>query len=272
MLLQFISRQKAHIATLPLSGIRAGSAMIVAATVAAGITLPAAALAGDRIIGFDVGLGAQYAPEYEGSGDYTVSPSGTFSLKQLQFGSLNFDGTGESTGFSISPSLRYIAKRESSDFPELAGIPDNDLAIELGFRASYDWEGYGVFGQVRKGVTGHHGLAGEIGADVKYDLSDKTSISFGPRMAFGDDKYMSYAFDVPATATALAAYDASGGTKSYGAELKIRHELNDRTFLEGLVAWERYDGDAAMSPIVQAGDRDQVRIGVNLIRRFQLRF
>lgn len=272
MLLRIISRQKTLRLNKTSACSKANSAMNIAAIVAAGMAVPAAALANDRIIAFDVGLGAQYSPEYEGSDEYTGSPTGSFSLKQLQFGSLSFDGTGEGSGFSISPSLRYIAKRESSDYPVLLGIPDNDLAVELGFRARYDWDRYGLFGQMRKGVTGHHGLAGEIGADVKFDLSDKTALSFGPRVAFGDDKYMSYAFDVPNTATALAPFDASGGIKSYGVELKVRHELNDRTFVEGLVAWDRLDGDAALSPIVQSGDRDQVRIGVTLVRRFQIRF
>lgn len=246
--------------------------MSIAALAAVGAFAPAAVEAGDRVVGFELGFGALHAPEFEGSDQYAASPTGTFSLNQLSFGPLNFDSTGEPTGFSVSPSFRYLAERKSAEFPILSGISDNDAAIELGLKATYDWERYRVFGQVRKGVTGHSGIAGELGADVKFALSDKTKVSFGPRVAFGDNSYMSYAFDVPGSATSLPAFDAGGGLKSIGAELRIRHALSDKTSLDGQLVWERFKGDGARSPIVQSGDRDQVRLGIMLVRKFEIRF
>jgi len=154
-----------------------GVTLKAAAFVAAGILFPAVAYAGDRGVGFELGLGALYAPEYEGSDQYAVKPTGTASLNQLSFGSLNFSRSDERLGFSVGPSFRYLTERNSTDFPILAGIPTNEAALELGLRAGYDWENYAVFGQVRKGITGHHGVAGELGADVKFALSDRTKLS-----------------------------------------------------------------------------------------------
>ena len=83
---------------------------------------------------------------------------------------------------------------------------------------------------------------------------------------------MSYAFDVPATATMLAPYNAGGGLKSVGVEAQIRHQMNDKWALQSRFAWEHYVDDAADSPIVKSGDVDHFKIGIMLVRTFQLRF
>ncbi|TCS59893.1 outer membrane protein [Primorskyibacter sedentarius] len=255
---------------MPVRAIK--SLVSVAALVTAGILAPTVSLAQDRVVGFELGLGAQFAPEYEGSDEYSVGPTGTASLNELRFGSINFSSSPDDLGLSLGPSFRYLAERDSDDFDELDGIPDNDAAVELGLKATYKWEGFQVFGQLRKGVTGHEGLVGELGADAKYEISGATSLSFGPRVGFGDDEYMDYAFGVPNSATALSAYDPDGGIRSFGAEARIRHDLGAKTAIEGRLAWERLAGDAEDSPIVEAGSRDQLRLGVMLIRKFQLRF
>lgn len=248
------------------------AALTLAAFGAVGVIAPASVQAEERVVQFELGFGGQISPEYEGSDQYTASPTGSFSLQKLQFGRINFNSDPDRVGYSFAPSFRYLAERESADFAELAGIPDNDAALELGIRVTYDWERYRVFGQVRKGVTGHHGIAGELGADLKLDLSNSTKLTFGPRVAFGDSNYMSYAFDVPTTATALAAYDTGGGLKSFGAEARVRYDFNTKTAIEGRLLWEKFVDGAADSPIVQSGDRDQVQIGIMLVRSFQIRF
>lgn len=249
-----------------------GVVMAVAVVAAAGVASPADAQANDRVLSFDLGVGPGYAPEYEGSSEYSVVPAFAFKLNQLRVGSINIERPRDRLGFSFGPSFRYLSKRDSSDFPILAGIPDNDEAFELGLRASYDWEYFNVFAKLRKGVTGHHGYIGELGSDIKYGISDRTFITVGPRAAFGDSEYMSYAFDVPATATMLAPYNAGGGLKSVGVEAQIRHQMNDKWALQSRFAWEHYVDDAADSPIVRSGDVDQFKIGIMLVRTFQLRF
>jgi outer membrane protein len=246
--------------------------MTVSALSIGGFLAPTASHAQDRVIGFELGLGPKYAPEYEGSDDYEFGATGSVLLNELSLGSINFRSTPNKQGLSIGPSFRYLAERDSEDYDELDGIPTNDAAIELGLKATYKWPGFEVFGTLRKGVTGHDGFAGEIGADYQYPISGRTNFTIGPRVSFGDDSYMSYAFGVPSSATVLSTYDADGGIKSYGAEATIRYDFDAKTSIEGQLAWERYAGDAKDSPIVESGSQDQIQVGVKLIRKFQLRF
>lgn len=243
----------------------------LAALTAAG-TLPAAASAQERIISFELGLGPGAAPVYEGSGDYGFSPAVTARLTRLSFGKLNIGGGNRSTGFSLGPSFRYLGERKSADHAELTGMPDNDATIELGVKLSYDWDRLGTFATLRKGLTGHSGLAGEVGADVRFAVNPDTTITIGPRVSYGDRSYMNYAFGVPTSATALNAYAAGGGVRSIGAEMRVRYDFSEKSSLEGYAKWERLQGDAARSPITQTGDQDQLRIGMMYVRSFNIRF
>lgn len=193
-------------------------------------------------------------------------------LNSLNFGSMRFAGSQASSGFSLAPSFRYVGARKSADYPILTGIPDNDATFELGLKGRYHWDQYNVFATVRKGIGGHHGLVGELGAEAKFEVSDKTNITLGSVASFGDNRAMSFAFDVPASAINLSPYDAGGGLKSIGLAAQVRHSLTDRTALVGRLGWDKLVGDAGNSPIVSSGNTDQISVGFMLVRQFNLRF
>ena len=102
--------------------------------------------------------------------------------------------------------------------------------------------------------------------------SARTTVRFGPRLSVADQSYMDSYFSVPVTATALPPYAASAGLKSTGLELSVRQQLSDRWAILGTLGHDRLRGDAAASPIVQAGSRDQSSISLMMIREFNLRF
>ena len=242
------------------------------------LTIAATALLGsghadaqDRGIAFEAGLGPRYAPLYEGSSDYRWSPGVTGGVSAVSLGSIQFQSKA-SNGLSFGPSFRYLAAREVADTPALAGIPDRDWAFEIGGKAVYRWDNAQVFGAVRKGLNGHTGVVADLGSDVIFRPSESTVVKFGPRLSMANTSYMDTYFSVPGTATVLTPYAASGGAKSAGIELSVRHDLSDRWSVEGIASWNRLIGDAASSPIVQAGDRDQFSIGVMMIRQFDWRF
>lgn len=224
---------------------------------------------------FELGAGVGVAPAYEGSSDYEVSPVFSGRIISLRMGAINFGG-GPNEGFSIGPSFRYVGERSAGDDVILTGIPDVDASLELGLRVGYETEYSRVFGQARYGVTGHNALTGELGADLilrpVLREGENTEFSIGPRLSFGDDDYMDAYFSVPATATFLAPYDASGGIKSFGIEATVRHDFSERWAVQTSVGWNRLTGDAADSPIVRAGSEDQVIGRFAIIRKFDWSF
>ncbi|MBV2359672.1 MipA/OmpV family protein [Thalassococcus sp. CAU 1522] len=242
------------------------------ATAAALLALaPAFATAQERILNFELGAGLRYAPIYEGADEYETGPTGTGSLGALQLGSINIQ-PGSGTGFGFAPSFRFVGERTADDTPILDGIDDVDAAFELGAKLSYRWENAEVFAAVRKGLTGHDGVVGDLGADAIIPLDAQTTLRVGPRLSFANGEYMDTYFSVPATATALAAHDADAGMKSAGIEMTLRRDISDAWAVQGTLGWSRLSDNVAESPIVKDGSRDQGSFSMMLVRKFNLRF
>ncbi|QFU07435.1 MltA-interacting protein MipA [Rhodobacteraceae bacterium THAF1] len=223
---------------------------------------------------FTLAGGVTSTPEYFGSDSYTVGPSLGFALNYVNLGALQFgspDPYYQPEGFGLRGSFRYIDERDASDNPELAGTIDVDATYELGLGLGYQSRNFDAFADVRYGFGGHEEFVGEIGADVKARPIDRLTLSAGPRVLFGTDDYAATYFSTPAT-FAGGAYDADGGVISAGIELGANYRLSENWGIEGTVSYDRFVGDAADSPIVEQGDRDQYGITVGLIRRITLDF
>jgi outer membrane protein len=240
------------------------------ALAAAVVLAPVAGTAADRLFRFEIGAGPRYAPTYEGSSDYKVGPTVGGSVQALSLGAVNIE-SGDGTGFSFGPSFRYLSARTAADAPILTGIADVDASLELGLKVAYRWQGAEVFAAARKGVIGHDGAVADLGANAVLRPDDQTTVRFGPRVSFADQRYMDTYFTVPGGAT-LPAYAAASGVKSAGLEVIARRDLSQAWAVEGTLGWNRLAGSAASSPIVLAGDRDQFSVGVLLIRKFDWRF
>lgn len=96
----------------------------------------------------------------------------------------------------------------------------------------------------------------------------------GPRALFGDAEFTDTYFGVSSSeASALnPAYDAEGGLVSVGAEIVMTYQINDDWGIETGLTWDRYMNDAADSPIVENGRRDDLGARVGLTRNIQLGF
>lgn len=232
------------------------------------LTISAApALAQERALAFDVGLGVQSYAAYEGSDEYVPAPALTGSVTTFKMFGLDID-RGDGLGFGFGPSFRALPERTAKDHARLAGIKDVDAAFELGGRVSYRWQNAEAWAAVRKGVTGHDGVVGDLGSDMIAERG-ATELRFGPRLSFADAEYVNTYFDVPVGA-GLSAYDADGGLYKVGLEFGVRHDLSDVWAVQGSVGWTRLVGDAGDSPVVQS--RDAGTVSVSLVRSFDLRF
>jgi outer membrane scaffolding protein for murein synthesis (MipA/OmpV family) len=241
--------------------------------IAAFTLLPGMALAqSGPSLSFSAGIGGIYQPEYFGSDDYEADVTGGFDFGHLKIGRLEFgdpDPNAVDLGWRPRGSLRVIRERDSSDHAELAGLNDVDFSVELGGGIGYTAENFQAFLDARYGVIGHESWVGELGADAIFRPSDDWTITMGPRVLWGSDGYSSTYFGVtPAEAavSAFPAYAPGSGIVSAGIEVGAQYELSRNWYLDGTLAWNRYVGDAADSPIVQ--DDDGFQVSLIAMRRF----
>lgn len=234
------------------------------------------ATAQERSLNFSLRGGVVATPEYLGSGKTEAGADLGFTFGSLKFGKVDI-GNGvrgiPGNGLSLKGAFRVIGDRNSDDSPELLGLEDIDTAVELGFGLTLQQTNWMAFGEVRKGVTGHSGVTGTLGANLIMRPSDRWLFTAGPRINFGDDEFASTYFGVPAGSTSsFGAYDASGGALGAGLEVAGTYYIDDKWALEGAVSYEKLLGDAADSPITQNGSDDQWRLRLGISRVFNLNF
>lgn len=228
---------------------------------------------------FSIGGGASYAPSYFGSDDYDVDPSGTFRFDYVRFpngftfGSANSIGFNQ--GFGLLGSANFVSKRNSSKYSEINGLDDVDATMEFGFGVGYEQENYRAFANARYGFFGHEAFVGDIGLDYIARPIQGLTLTIGPRVDFGTDKYADTYFGISqseSTASGLQAYSADGGIISAGIEMTALYQFNPRWGVRGRFTWDRLSNDAGNSPITKQGDDDQFRIKLDLIRRISIDF
>lgn len=220
---------------------------------------------------FEVGAGALVSPAYEGSDEYIIAPYPIVSVSYLNIPGLLEVGGGPSNGFSLGPSFRYIDKRNAGDYPALTGLDSVDATYELGLRASYSWLFAEVYGEARYAFGGADGFTGALGANAISHPFETLELKLGPKATFASDDYMATYFGVDgaeAARSGFSEFDAKGGFKSVGLEATARYEFHPNWFLNANAEYERLVGDAADSPIVDVGSKDQFFFGLGLSRQF----
>lgn len=226
-------------------------------------------------LAFELGAGGRLAPAYEGSKDYKVSAFPTVRFGYLALKNGFTLGGGDGQGLSVRPSFRYLGARETADYPELTGVLDTEAALELGGGLKYAHGPYSVFADVRYGVTGHSGFVGELGADYALRPKENTTFTVGPRVSWASSDYMANYFSVNASeaaASGFGIFSASAGIKSVGVEAAVRHDFNKDWAVEASAGYDRLTGDAANSPIVSAGSKNQFSGTLGIVRKLNIGF
>ncbi|MBJ3778322.1 MipA/OmpV family protein [Acuticoccus mangrovi] len=224
----------------------------------------------NREIVFDAGVGLQLEPKFPSSRKYLFQPYPLFDLRFLRLPVFGDVVTGKVKSLSIYPAINFTGSREESDASYLAGTGKVDFAAELGPGIAFRHGPFRAFAEVRYGITGHNGFVGEVGADYIVTPFERFQFAFGPRVSAATDDYMDTYFSVPASATVLAPYDASGGFKDVGLTATATYRLTERLDLHARAAYTRFVGDAADSPIVKAGNQDEFRVGIGVTYEFGL--
>ena len=221
---------------------------------------------------FSAGLGGSVSPVYFGSDSYSAGVTGSFALEHLRLGDLEFGSPGpkpDAAGVKPRASFRLVGARTSADHPELAGLDDVDLSVELGGGLGYHARTFSAFADVRYGVFGHQSLVAEFGADAILRPTEDVTFRVGPRALWGAQGYTSTFFGVTPTEaanSAFTAYAPGAGIVSAGIRVGATYQITPDMKLDGSVSWTRLMGDAAGSPIVRAGD--SIALSLVLTRRF----
>lgn len=217
------------------------------------------------------GLGAAVFPQFEGSSDYRllVTPSFSFDLGPVRVRST---GPGIEADFvsaraiDVGPIIRWDGGRDPSNIDSIAvsALPEVDGTILIGgFVQANVPIGQGVFVSPRFDILqgtggGHEGFIAEASVGVTKRMENWT---FGGSAGFtyADDIYMDTYFSVaPASPSGLAAFAAGGGIKDFGLTAFASYAVNENWSITAVAGYERVLGDGADSPIVTVeGDANQ---------------
>jgi outer membrane protein len=225
-----------------------------------------------------VGAGAQLLPDFPGADSDSVAPLFDLSLAK---GSepFRFKAADDSPGlhliatdkFSFGPVVNLQPRRKNSDVgAQVGNVP---MTVEAGaFAAYYPIPSVRLRAEVRKGIGGHDGVVGAIGADQIWRDGDRYVFSIGPRLLLSDSRYQREYFGVsPAAslATGLPVYRPSGGIHGVALNSGLYYQFSANWGLFGYARYTRLVGDAADSPLIRAfGSRNQLSGGLGLTYTF----
>lgn len=254
---------------------------LLLAAAAAVTAAPALAQEDERPLILSVGGGAQLLPRYPGADDYSLGPLVTGFIRRegdpIPFRTPD-DGfgislTGRDGPVEIGPLLQFQGERKEEDVG--APVGDVDFTVEAGAFVNVNLgPGLRLRAEGLKGIGGHEGLTGALGADLALRGGLDTLVTIGPRLRLNDDDYADAYFGVtPAAALAsgLPAYDPEGGVRAVGAIAGVTHQLSRGLGIYAYAGYDRLVGDAADSPIVQRfGSEDQFSAGLALFLSFNI--
>jgi outer membrane scaffolding protein for murein synthesis (MipA/OmpV family) len=215
-----------------------------------------------------IGGKGSVAPPYEGADHYVVRPVPTLSARRADR-PYRFVPPDGGTTFSLvdtehvvfGPMARFQYGRGNEG--SLTGLKKVKWAAEPGvFLDLWPTAWLRAHGELRRGVVGHQGLVGDVGADLVH-MSPRWDASIGPRFGYGNRRYFARYFGVtPAEAVrspAVAeAYSPEGGRRYTGVELATAYHVTDRLSIRADAGYHHLATKAADSPIVRlAGSRHQ---------------
>ncbi|WP_459465110.1 MipA/OmpV family protein [Rhizobium sp. No.120] len=199
-----------------------------------------------------------------GSPDGFSSPFDSPSITLFDFGR-----------FQAGPAMKYDPGRSSSSDTALRGLRDVGATVEIGAFAQFfptDWFRARV--EVREGLGGHKGVTGEFSADGILPLTDRLTISGGPRFSIRSSAAEQPFFDVSSSESlrsGLPTYRVNGSTETVGLGGQISYKIDSRWEIHSSIEYGHMFGSAAGSPLIkQRGSADRLTIGVGLSYAFDL--
>jgi outer membrane scaffolding protein for murein synthesis (MipA/OmpV family) len=236
---------------------------------------------------FQLGAGAFYFPDYEGSKDYRVQPLPWLSARYTRGDRyVEIDGPGlraniiSGGAFEFGPILSSDFGRDADDIENVAvrALGDIDGALMAGAFANTGIDlgaGAGIDFSV-EALTDISGV--NDGTTAKFEIGYRRQLSgnlmgmVGVSTTWADEKYTQvYSGVTPAGALAsgLPVYTAEGGVNNVELSTGVFYQMNDRWSIFGMVNYKRLLNSAADSPLVtQGGSENQSGFAFAMVRKF----
>lgn len=276
----------------PPHGPRAGRVRRLWCVALIGFTIGLPAVAEDldevgapRQLRWVLGVSAQRAPEYAGSGksDLKLRPLwalryGRYRLSTsranavLGFGA-DAPGPGASADliagdrFKFGAALRIDGGRKSSDTPAFAGLPDVRRTVRGRVYASYvlnkHWSLGASLSQDLLGRQGGAQFSTDIGYGDRLGAHSEWSVGFGS--SFQDRRHAQSYFGVSAPSaqrTGLSAFEAQGGMQDLHLGIGLTTALTPHWIAFGSAGWAVLHGSAAASPLTRDRSNGSVSVGI----------
>jgi len=225
-----------------------------------------------------VGLGAIYAPDYEGGDDYeaNIAPFGRYSWENNRYISLGGTSGTEKAGrlkanviskdqsniWEFGPLLQYRLERDDLDNSKVDKLKGTDAATEFGAFVGLNSGPWQATLTVATDVSSEHdGTLVYLNGGYKIPVNNKFTMQLGASLTWASDDFMEEYFGVTGSESAktgLSKYQASSGFKDVGFGVTGHYMFNKAWGLLGNVGYTRMLNDAEDSPIVDdVGDENQ---------------
>lgn len=210
---------------------------------------------------YTVGIGAGYAPTYEGSDEYDaliVPVLGVEYKDGLFFGNVrNGIGTYPLRGenYKVGASIGYAGGRdESDDRKNLRGMGDVDASPTANLLAAYNLGMAELSGKLSTAVSGDYGTTAEVKLGSRYPMNEKVILSGAVGAVWADEEHMSNNFGVSSFQSARSGYrryEAESGVKSVGLSVGATYRFTEAWNANLTLKGDQLIGDAADSPVVK---------------------
>ena len=219
-----------------------------------------------------VGVGAGFAPEYEGSDDYQGVPMLMLTGKYDSGRSFHLLGTNlrvnvlASNKFQFGPILNYRMGRDDVDNKVVDRMKDIDDAVEAGafVLANFDDVLLGV--DFLMDISDEHdGMLVQGNVGYRWKASDALVVTPNVFLNYADDDYTDTYFGVNAKnvgTSGLDRYKAESGFKDVGTRIVVNYTPWEQWGIMGIVSYSALLEDAKDSPIVDEGDDAQTFFGL----------
>lgn len=252
-------------------------AVLAAGATALGLAAPASAqpMAGDASASqLTLGLGAVYAPSYEGSDEHKTRALPLINYRSGRFFAGTLGGIGYNLSsrpeFEFGPLLSYRFGRDESDAVRLRGLGDIDPSADLGVFVRWNLRPAFLHATVKQGLGGQaKGAHVRFGAGYRMVLSPSDLLLLDASAEWADKRVMQAFFGVDpiqATRSGLPAYAAGAGIRRYGLGAMWTRGFTPQWFSSVGLGVYRLGQQAADSPITV--DRQAMAVSAGISYRF----
>lgn len=216
-----------------------------------------------------LGVGAAYAPKYEGSDKLEAGAVPMISVGYGDVFSADFSGATlnllNQNGFRLGIKGGWEAgRKEKDDKKNLRGLGDIKAGGVVGGVIAYGMEPFEIYAKVDKTIGGSEGLTATVGASVSHKV-DQFILGADLSATWADDNHMKSYFGVTAAQSArsgLRRYDAKAGFKRIDASASISYMMTENWTITGTGGVGFLLGDAKDSPVVKKDIQPFAMVGV----------